>query len=89
MSAHGGRFWRSFYPVFRRPLVHQPFIIAAVVLRALVWTAVATAICTARFVTVVAGLSAFVGGIVLCLVGYGYLGAPIGVAGLVASRLAA
>ena len=81
--------WRSLRPVWRKPLVHQPFIIFGVLLSALVWTAAAFAVTAARLATVVAGQAAFIGGILLCLFGYGYLGAPIGVAGLVASRIAA
>ncbi len=81
--------WRSLRPVWRRPLAHQPLIIFGVFLSAVVWTGVAFTLCAVRFLTVVVGQAAFVGGILLCLLGLGYLGAPIGVAGLVVSRMAA
>jgi len=82
-------FWRSLRPVWRRPLGYQPFIILGVLLSAVAWTVAAFAVTVARFATVVVGQAAFVGGIVLCLLGMGYLGAVMGVAGLVASRIAA
>ena len=89
MTVFSGHFWRSLVPVLRRPLGHQPFLIAAYLLRALLWFFCAAAVCLGRLAAVVAGQAAFVGGIVLCLIGYGYVGAPLGVAGLLASRLAA
>jgi hypothetical protein len=85
----GWDFWRSLRPVFRRPLAYQPFIIFGFAVSAFAWAATAFVVCAARLAAVVAGMSAFVGGILLCLLGYGWLGAPVGVAGLVASRLAA
>ncbi len=89
MFAGSASLWRSLRPVWRRPLAHQPLIIFGIFLSTLVWTGVAFALCAVRFLTVVAGQTAFIGGILLCLLGLGYLGAPIGVAGLVASRMAA
>jgi hypothetical protein len=73
----------------RRPLLYQPFLIGAYLFRAVMWTIAAMLICAGRLATVVAGQSAFIAGIVLCLVGYGHVGAPLGVVGLVASRVAA
>jgi putative Mn2+ efflux pump MntP len=64
-------------------------MILAYVLTALAWTLAATALCVGRFVAVIAGESAFIGGIVLCILGFGHIGAPLGVVGFVASRLAA
>lgn len=84
-----GSFWRSLLPVLKRPLVHQPFLIVAYLLRAILWTAVAAAVCVGRLAAVVLGQCAFIAGIVLCLLGHSLLGLPLGVAGLVASRLAA
>lgn len=84
-----GRFWRSLVPVLKRPLVEQPFLILGHVLKAAAWTLLAGAACVARLLTVVAGEAAFIGGIVLCLLGLGHIGAPLGVAGLVVSRMAA
>jgi len=89
MFAGNASFWRSIRPVWRKPLAHQPFIIIGVLLSAVVWTVAAFALTAARLVTVVIGQAAFVGGIVLCLLGMGWVGAAMGVAGLVASRLAA
>lgn len=89
MFAGNVGFWRSLRPVWRRPLGHQPFIILGVLLSAVVWTLAASALTVARLATVIAGQAAFVGGIVLCLLGMGYVGAVMGVAGLVASRIAA
>ena len=89
MFAGNVGFWRSLRPVWRRPLGHQPFIILGVLLSAVAWTVAAFAVTAARFATVVVGQAAFIGGIVLCLLGLGYLGAVMGVAGLVASRIAA
>ncbi len=84
-----GRFWRSLVPVLKSPLVEQPFLILGLVLKTVVWTLLAGAACAARLLAVVAGEAAFVGGIVLCLLGLGHIGAPLGIAGLVASRMAA
>lgn len=89
MFAGNVGFWRSLRPVWRRPLGHQPFIIFGVLLSAVAWTVAAFAVTAARFATVVVGQAAFVGGICLCLLGMGYIGAVMGVAGLVASRIAA
>ena len=89
MFAGNVGFWRSLRPVWRRPLGYQPFIILGVLLSAVAWTVAAFAVTVARLATVVVGQAAFVGGIVLCLLGMGYLGAVMGVAGLVASRIAA
>jgi len=89
VTIFSGSFWRSLLPVLRKPLAHQPFLIAAYLARAVLWTAAAAAVCAGRLAAVVAGEAAFVGGIVLCLVGQGHIGLPMGVAGLVASRLAA
>ncbi len=84
-----GRFWRSLVPVLKRPLVEQPFLILGHVLKTVVWTLLAGTACAARLLAVVVGEVAFVGGIVLCLLGFGHIGAPLGIAGLVASRMAA
>ncbi len=81
--------WRSLRPVWRRPLAYQPFIIIGMLLSALAWTVAAGVVCAARLATVVVGEAALIGGIVLCLLGFGYIGAPAGVAGIVLSRLAA
>ena len=89
MTIFSRHFWRSLLPVLRRPLLHQPFLILAYLMRSLLWFASATVLCVGRLATVVVGQAAFIGGVVLCLVGYGYLGAPVSVLGLVASRLAA
>jgi hypothetical protein len=89
MFAGNVGFWRSLRPVWRRPLGYQPFIILGVLMSTVAWTVTAFAVTVARFVTVVVGQAAFVGGIALCLLGMGYLGAVMGVAGLVASRIAA
>ena len=83
------RFWLSLTPVLRSPLADQPFLILAHLLEALLWILIASAVCVGRFLAVVAGETAFIGGIVLCLLGLGHVGAPLGVAGFVASRLAA
>jgi hypothetical protein len=83
------RFWRSLAPVLKMPLIDQPFLILAHLSSALLWVLVVGAACLGRLLAVVAGEAAFIGGIVLCLLGLGYIGAPLGVAGLVASRLAA
>ena len=88
MSGQRG-FWQSLGPVVRQPLVYQPFVIVAYVLGALAWVAIAAAACAVRLAAVVAGELAFVGGIVLCLIGLGHIGAPLGVVGFVTSRLAA
>ncbi len=81
--------WRSLRPVWRKPLAYQPFIIIGMLLSTVAWTVAAGIVCAARLVTVVAGETALIGGIMLCLLGFGYIGAPMGVIGLVASRLAA
>jgi hypothetical protein len=83
------RFWRTLVPVLKRPLIDQPFLILAHLLEALLWALIAGAACLGRLLAVVAGETAFIGGIVLCLLGLGHIGAPLGVAGFVASRLAA
>ena len=83
------RFWRSLVPVLKRPLIDQPFLILAHLFNDLLWVLVAGAACLGRLLAVVAGETAFIGGIVLCLLGLGHIGAPLSVAGLVASRLAA
>ncbi len=57
------RHWPSLVPVLRGPLIRQPFAILAYVLTALVWTLVASALCVGRLAAVVAGESAFIGGI--------------------------
>ena len=89
MFAGNVGFWRSLRPVWRKPLGYQPFIIIGVLLSTVAWTVAAFALTAARFVTVVVGQAAFICGIVLCLLGMGYFGAVMGVAGLVASRIAA
>ncbi len=89
MFAGNASFWRSIRPVWRKPLGHQPFIILGVLLSAVAWTVAAFALTAVRLATVVLGQAAFVGGIVLCLLGMGWIGAVMGVAGLVTSRLAA
>jgi hypothetical protein len=89
LTVFSRHFWRSLVPVIRKPLLHQPLLIAAYLIRAVLWTVLAAAVCLGRLATVVVGQGAFVAGIVLCLIGYGYFGAPLGVVGLVASRLAA
>jgi hypothetical protein len=89
MSIFSGHFWRSLVPIMQAPLSHQPFLILAYLVRTVVWVVTALIVCTGRFAAVVVGQSAFVAGIVMCLVGYGYVGAPVSVIGLVASRLAA
>ena len=72
-------FWRSLRPVWRRALGYQPFIILGVLLSTVAWTVAAFVVTTSRFAAVVVGQAAFVGGIVLCLLGLGYLGAVVGV----------
>jgi hypothetical protein len=83
------RFWSSLAAVLRQPLIRQPFTIAGFAVTALAWVVVASAAWLMRLAAVVAGELAFVGGICLCLVGLSYIGAPLGLAGLVASRVAA
>jgi len=89
MTIFSKNFWRSLLPVLRRPLSHQPFLIFAYLLRALLWFFSALAVCLGRLAVVILGEAAFIGGIVLCLIGFWFLGAPVGVLGFVASRLAA
>jgi hypothetical protein len=88
MTIFSRSFWCSLLPVLRRPLAQQPFLILAYLLRSTLWVLSAGAVCLGRLLAVVAGQAAFVAGIVLCLIGYGHLGAPMSVIGLVASRLA-
>lgn len=89
MFAGNASFWRSIRPVWRKPLAHQPFIILGVLLSTVAWTVAAFALTAVRLVTVILGQAAFIGGILLCLLGMGWIGVVMGVAGLVASRLAA
>ena len=89
MTIFSRHFWRSLLPVLRRPLSHQPFLIFAYLMRALLWFVSALAVCVGRITMVIVGQAAFIVGILLCLIGFWFLGGPIGVLGFVASRLAA
>ena len=89
MFAGSAGLWRSLAQVRRMPLAWQPFVILGMFLSVVAWTAAAGIVCALRLLAVIAGQAAFVAGVVLCLLGFGLVGLPLGVTGLIASRAAA